>query len=135
MGLLLKIVVHPANEQDRASAPDFLLGAKQRHPQLSLIYADQGYTGRSLRDWTQQRLGCSLQIVSRPRRWVRCPAEEEPPGMPSMSILPRRWVVERTFAWICRNRRLAKDYEGLPQTGEALVYAAMSRLMLKRLAV
>jgi putative transposase len=58
----------------------------------------------------------------------------EPPPMPAFTVLPRRWVVERTIAWIGRYRRLSKDYEYLPESSEAMIYLAMSRLMLRRLA-
>ena len=64
--------------------------------------------------------------------WV--PEGQEPPPWPGFTVLPRRWVVERTFSWIDQNRRLSKDYEKLPATSEAFVYVAMSRLMVKRLA-
>jgi len=65
--------------------------------------------------------------------WVR--VRQQPPVIPSgFHVLPRRWVVERTFAWLSRNRRLAKDYERLPETGETFIYMAMSRILIKRLA-
>ena len=80
-------------------------------------------------------LGWSAQIVKRPRRWVRVPKDQEPPSYPKgFIVLPRRWVVERTFSWIGQNRRMSKDYERLTETGEAFVYVAMSRLMARRLA-
>ena len=74
-------------------------------------------------------------MVKRPRRWVRVPADQSAPEMPGgFAVLPQRWIVERTFAWLVRNRRLAKDWEGLPATTETWIYLAMSRLMTKRLA-
>lgn len=133
MGLLLRVVVHPADIQDRAGAKLLLDGIKQRFPRLSLIRADQGYSGPSLKGWLLEHYGCNLQIIQRPRRWGRYPADVEPPEMPAFQILPHRWIVERTFAWEGRNRRLAKDYEGLPNSEEAFVYLAMVRLMLRRL--
>jgi Transposase and inactivated derivatives len=129
---LLKEVVHPADIQDRVGAQSHIEAGKTRFPRLSLIYADQGYTGPALRKQAQE-LGFNLHIVTRPRRWGRFPADVEPPEMPAFTTLPRRWVIERTFTWLGRNRRLSKDYEGLSQKGEALDYAAMSRLMLRRL--
>ncbi len=66
---------------------------------------------------------------------MRVPEGVEPPPYPEgFIVLPRRWVVERTLAWICRNRRMSRDYEFLPETTEALIYVCMMRLMLKRLA-
>ena len=80
-------------------------------------------------------LGFSAEIIKRPRRWVRVPEGQEPPPYPKgFIVLPRRWVVERTFAWICHNRRMSKDYERLCATGEAFIYAAMMRLMARQLA-
>ena len=85
--------------------------------------------------WIEQDLGLSVTVVRKPRRWVRWPADQEPPPMPTgFQVLPRRWVVERTFAWLGRYRRLSKDYEALPATEEAWIYLAMSSLMLARLA-
>jgi transposase len=79
--------------------------------------------------------GLSLHVVPRPRRWVRAPADQEPPPMSTgFQVLPRRWVVERTFAWLGHWRRLSKDDEELPATEEAWIYLAMSMLMLARLA-
>lgn len=86
-------------------------------------------------DWMKERLGWALEIVKPPRRWVRVPPGEEPPPYPrGFIVLPRRWVVERTFAWILRNRRMSRDYEFLAETTEALIYVAMVRLMVRRLA-
>lgn len=62
------------------------------------------------------------------------PADQEPPPRPAFTVLARRWVVERTFAWLGQNRRMSKDYERLPESPEAFVYVAMTRLMARRLA-
>ena len=72
--------------------------------------------------------------MQRPRRWGRYPEGVEPPPVPAFTVLKRRWVVERTLAWLGLNRRLSKDYEAVPATTEAWIYVAMSRLMLRRLA-
>lgn len=132
----LKVVVHPANVQDRDGARLVLAGLQRRFPRLRHLWADQAYTGPIL-DWIQQQVGWTVEVVERsPRRGfvvttdgqfqrVRLPAVFEP--------LPRRWVVERTLAWTSRYRRLSKDYERLPATSEALVYLTGIRLLLARL--
>jgi len=75
-----------------------------------------------------------VEIVKQPRRWFRVPEGEEVPFVPAFVVWPRRWVVERTFAWVGRYRRMSKDYEYLTASSESFIYAAMLRLMLKRLA-
>jgi transposase len=76
-----------------------------------------------------------LEIVQRKPRWVWVPNDVKPDPIPAgFEVIRRRWVVERTFAWICGNRWGSRDYEFLPETGEALIYVMMIRLMLKRLA-
>ena len=88
----------------------------------------------------QGDLGWDLEVVQHwwtGLRWVWVPEGHEPPALDipaGFQVLPRRWVVERTLAWLCRNRRLSKDYEALPETDEALIYLGMIRLMLRRLA-
>jgi len=135
LGLLLKIVVHPANIADRDGGKLVLHELKSHFPRLSHVWVDAGYQG-DFTAWVQQHLGWTVQIVKRPSRWIRCPADQDPPPIPSgFQVLPRRWVVERTFAWLGRNRRLSRDYEGLPQTSECWAYLAMTRLMARRLAL
>jgi len=131
---VLKAVVHPANVSDRDGAGLVLAAITTRFPRLTHLWVDAGYTGAAVRRVTQDE-GLSLQVVHRPRRWFRVPADQDPPPMPTgFQVLPRRWVVERTFAWLGRSRRLSKDYEELPATEEAWIYLAMSMLMLARLA-
>jgi putative transposase len=137
LGLLLQVIVHPAHLQDREGARLVLAGLTRPFPRLHHLWADQAYTGE-LRDWIQTSLGWTVEIVERsPRRGfivnadglltrVKLPATFEP--------LPRRWVVERTMAWIARNRRMSKDYEYQLATSEAWVYLSMVRVMLRRLA-
>jgi putative transposase len=120
MGLLVAVVVHAANLQDRDGAKLVLQRLVGRCPRLRLIWADGGYAGQ-LVEWVEALGGWLLAIVKRP-----------PEG--GFVVLPRRWVVERTFAWLGRYRRLSKDYEALPETSEAFIYIAMIRLMLRRLA-
>jgi putative transposase len=120
LGLLLCVIVHKARVQDRDGARTVFQIIKGRFPRLKLIWADGGYAGQ-LVDWVKQQIQCVLEIVKRPDDAV------------GFQVLPQRWIVERTLAWISRCRRLSKDYEALTQTSEALVYAAMIHLMLKRL--
>ena len=119
-GLLLAVVVHAANIQDRDGARLVLAKLLGRFPRLQLIWADAAYVGR-LVAWAWATGGWLLSVVRRS------------PDSHRFEVLPRRWVVERTLAWLSRCRRLSKDYEELPETGEAWVHIAMLHLMLKRL--
>jgi putative transposase len=134
MGLLMKARVHPADVQDRDGIYPLLEGIKKQFPRLTLIWADQAYNGEPLKHWIVHQ-GYRLQVVNRPRKWARVPEGQPLPEVKGFVVLPRRWVVERTFAWLGRNRRLARDYEGQCQTEEALLYLAMIPLMLKRLTL
>jgi transposase len=133
LGLVLKAKVHSADILDRDGARQLLEPVGQAVTRLSHVWADMGYRGEII-EWIKQQLGWTVEVVKRPSKWGRYPVEVEPPPMPRFTVLPRRWVVERTFAWIGRYRRMSKDYEYLTETGEAFIYAAMIRLMLKRLA-
>jgi putative transposase len=133
-GLVIKGVVHEASIADRDGAKLLLEKVGERLPRMEKVWADRGYNGK-IGEWIKERLGWALEIVKPPRRWVRVPANEEPPAYPAgFIVLPRRWVIERTIAWIMRNRRMSRDYEFLSETTEALIYVAMIRLMLRRLA-
>lgn len=118
MGLLLLVVVHAANIQDHAGAQVVLNRVRHQLPRLRLIWADSIYT--HIVDWVKAQCHWVLEIVKRPA------------DVKGFQVLPRRWVVERTFGWLGRNRRLSKDYESLPETSESFIYAAMVRLMLRR---
>jgi putative transposase len=120
MGLLLMVVVIAANVQDRDGAKQVLGRVKQRFSRLRLIWADGAYRGKLI-DWVKRVCGWTLEIVKRDQ------------GVKGFQVLPRRWVVERTFGWLGRYRRLSKDYEALTETSEALIYATMVRLMVRRL--
>ncbi len=120
LGLLLVVVVHAANIQESDGAKLVLAKALGRFPRLRLIWADQGYKGHFVA-WAHGVREWAVEIVARPA------------GTKGFRVLPRRWVVERTFAWLGRYRRLSKDYEVLPATTEAMIYIAMTRLMLRRL--
>lgn len=127
--------MHAANLSDRDGARQVLASVPEYCPTLQQIWVDAGYTG-GLVDWAKQTLGLTLTVVKRPSRWVRLPADQEPPPLPArMPVLPRRWVVERTLAWLGRWRRLSKDYEQLPATEVAWIQVAMIQLMTRRLAV
>ena len=139
-GLLLKVVVHPADIQDREGAKQVLMAMQTEFPTITHVWADMGDTG-ALQDWMQETFGGKLTTVKRPTRprgvWA-FPDQviDWATILPSKGfhLLPRRWVVERTFAWLGRNRRLSQDYERLATTEEAWMYLAGIRLLLRRLA-
>jgi putative transposase len=122
LGFLIACVVHPANLQDEDGAESVLDKVKARFPRLQLIWADSRYGCKLLPlcVWIVYRF--VLEIVKRPA------------GAVGFVLLHRRWVVERTFAWLGRNRRLSKDYERSPEVSATLVYLAMTKLMLNRLS-
>ena len=115
-------------------APWLLAAAYETCERLRHVWADMAYRGQRLRTWVEQACGWTLEIVERPRRWGWYPIGVEPPPLPAFTVLPRRWVVERTIAWIGRYPRLSQEYEDLPESLEAMMYLAMSRLMRRRLA-
>jgi putative transposase len=124
--------------------------ADETFPRLRHLWLDGGYRGEDKgKDWVEKTLGWSVDLVERARKpapkevlmaWAREWAKEGvaldwekllPPK--GFQVLPRRWVVERTFSWIDKNRRMSKDYERLPESSEAFIYVAMSSLMVRRL--
>jgi len=119
---------------DRDGARLVLAAAKVVSERLELIWADMGYRGQGLKEWIEKECKWQLDIVKRPSKWGRYPVDVEPEPMPAFTVLRHRWVVERTFAWIGRYRRMSKDYEYLIESSEAMIYLVMIRLMLKRLA-
>jgi transposase len=137
LGLVCKAHVTPANTSDRDGAMGLLRSLDwRRFPRVRHGWVDQGYRGEFL-DQVKQRFGVTLEVVARGdggrrARWV--PPGVEPPAVPAFAVVPRRWVVERTFGWLGRHRRLSKDYEFLPATSEALIYLAASQLLVRRLA-
>ena len=133
LGLLLKAHVHAANITDRDGAQLLLERLADAFPRLQHIWADMGYRGHAV-EWVKEHLGWTVEIVKRPSKWGRYPADVEPEPMPAWTTLPRRWVVERTFAWLGRYRRMSKDYEYLTESSESFIYAAMVRLMLRRMS-
>jgi transposase len=150
-GLVLKAKVHSAKVMDYEGIKVLLDRAKVLFPRLSHLWLDGGYSGEDKGgDWVEKTLGWTAEIVKRPPKpapeevlmaWAQQWAKEGtrvdwqkflPPR--GFIVLPRRWVVERTFAWISQNRRMSKDYERLAATSEAFIYVAMTRLMVRRLA-
>ncbi len=124
LGLVLAVLVHPADIQDRDGARGLLERVKDAFPRLQLIWADGAYSGVLL-DWVAKLRDLNplrLEIIKRKK------------GIKGFQLLPHRWKVERTFAWLGRHRRMSKDYEKLSQTGEALIHVIMIGLMLRRRA-
>jgi len=122
LGLLLFIIIHAADVQDRDGAPDVLKAARYHFPWLRHVFADGGYAGGKLKRALEGSGGWTIEII---RRNATAKGFE---------LLPRRWVVERTFAWLGRCRRLAKDWETTIESATAWAYLASIRLMTRRLA-
>jgi putative transposase len=122
LGLVIAVVVHGASWQDYDGACFVLKRLQQICPRLQVLFADSAYGRNQLPLWVQSTFGWVLQTVLRPA------------GVKGFVVLPKRWVVERTFAWLARHRRHSKDYERTTSSSEALIYAAMISLMSKRLA-
>jgi putative transposase len=147
LGLVLKTVVHSAAIQDRAGVPLLLEGVREVFPRMEHVWVDQGYTGTGKR-WIEEQLGWSVEVVQHPSTRERGFRVYVDPSSPTgyrfelvnrrgqrgfQGVLPRRWAVERTFAWLLHSRRMARDYERLASTDQALIYATMTRLMARRL--
>lgn len=118
LGLVLCCVVHAANVQDRDGAKLVLAHATFFFTRLRIVRADAGYAGR-LVEWVLFACDWTLEIIRR--------------TSPGFVLLPKRWVVERTFAWLGKYRRLSKDYEVHTESSESYIYIAMIHLMLRRL--
>jgi putative transposase len=148
-GLVLKARVHSAKVPDADGIRLLLNPVRDGLWRLSHLWVDAGYQGRGRR-WAEEVLGVSVEVVRNPQKpvpeevakaWAREWAKEGkevdwqsllPPR--GFKVLPSRWVVERTFSWLGQNRRMSKDCERLPESSEAFIYVAMSRLMVRRLA-
>jgi putative transposase len=152
-GLVLMVKVHRASVTDRDGIKLLLEPARTGLlKRLSHLWLDAGYTGQDRgAGWVERALGWTAEIVRHPPKpapeevmsaWVRefskegvsIDAKKFVPEKGPRPFLPKRWIVERTFSWLGQNRRMSKDYERLPESGEAFIYAAMSRLMARRLA-
>ena len=121
LGLLLSVYVTPADFHDTRGARCLLAGLAPLFPHLTKIWADTAYRGPELAAWYKTEGDWDLEVVERPA------------GQRGFSVQPRRWVVERSFSWISRNRCLSKDYERKVQTSETLIQVGMIRLLLARL--
>jgi putative transposase len=119
LGLILVVVVHAADIQDRDGGRLVMEKLGDRFRRLKRIWVDVGYAGVFV-EWTRRTFGRMVEVVKRSQfhRFV---------------VLPRRWVVERTFGWLGKYRRLSKDYETLPSSSETMIYLAMINLMIHRL--
>jgi transposase len=122
MGLLLAVIITAANVTDRNGAEAIFDKIHGEFPLLKVVYADQAYSGAEYTSNLRKTYHRQLKIVKRDK------------GSQGFQVLPRRWVVERTFGWFNHFRRLSKDYERQPETSENFIYVAMISLMLRRLA-
>jgi transposase len=125
LGLLLMVIVTTASVSDQRGSKVLFWKTKRRGTsvgRLVRIWADNGYKGQDFRQWVMNRFCWVLEVIKR---------SDELSGF---VVLPKRWIVERTFGWLNWNRRLSKNYEILTTTGEAFCYVAMIRIMLRRLA-
>jgi len=120
LGLILALVVHPANIQDRDGGKLLIEQLGRCFRRLEVIFADGGYAGRFV-DWAAGWYGRFVEIVART-------------SANTFEVLPKRWIVERTFSWLGKYRRLSKDYETLTECSEAMIYIAMINLMVHRLS-
>jgi transposase len=120
-GLLLEVLATPASVQDHDAARPLLFNLHRARRRVRRAWADSVYTGK-LQPWAATYLKLTVEIVKRPQ------------GVHTFEVVPRRWVVERTLAWITSYRRCARDYERLPAHHEAAVYWAMISIMARRLA-
>lgn len=120
LGLVLTVFVHSAAIQDRDGARLLVEQLKCRQPRLRVVFADGGYAGQLI-EWLANVTGWTLSIVRRT-------------ATEGFQVLPKRWIVERTFAWLSHCRRHSRDYEELPESSEAMIYISMIRLMTRRAA-
>ena len=120
MGSLLAVLVNPANTSDVAGGIELMERVKGMLVRLGIVYADGAYDYDSMADACRNVNGARLMVVKRTE--------------PGFKVLPKRWIVERTLAWLSRNRRLSKDYEQLTEVSESFVKLGMIRLMLARVA-
>jgi len=121
MGCLLVVWVHAANMFDGKAARQVITNLFLLLQTVKIMWADGGYSVAELFNWVSSQFECQLEIVKKKK------------GVKGFHVLPRRWVVERTFAWLGRSRRLNRDYERKPTPSEAQVYLASGRLLLRQI--
>lgn len=121
LGLIIALVVHAGSIQDRTGAKAVFIRLLKNFPFLGLIWADGGYRGK-LVDWVGNFCGWTLEIVKRSD------------DLKGFKILPKRWIVERTFSWFNFSRRLSKDYQHNHRSSETMIYIAIIQIMTKRIA-
>lgn len=136
-GVVLAVCVSPANVSDRDGVMVLLARCAGKFPRLRHVWADQGYRGRDFLAWVQEETGITIQVVQRKdggfrSTWAK--ADAPPHEVPIFAVVPRRWVIERSFAWLGRYRRLSKDYEYLATSQENAIYLATIMLLLHRAA-
>jgi putative transposase len=120
LGLPISVYVSPADRHDTQGARRLLAGLKYFVPRLKKIWADAAYRGQELTDRCKAQGDWDLAVV------------ERTPGVRGFAVLPKRWIVERTFGWLSANRRMSKDYERKVQTSETLIKVVMIRLLIAR---
>jgi putative transposase len=120
LGMIHGLVVHPANIQERDGAKILLEHLKEKLFKLEKVLADGGYSGEKMINWVKEKCNWIFEIKKRPQKH-------------SFEVIPKRWIVERTFGWFNSYRRLSKDYEFAEDTSENMIYISMTQLMLKRL--
>jgi putative transposase len=123
LGFLLKAKIFPGNWSEKDAAMVGLEGLEKVFPRMELLWADQGFNGWEFTAWLKGTVKWTLELTSGISR----------PGKEDFKIAPKRWVVERTIAWLLSNRRLARSFERLVESEEAFMYSCMTRLMLRRL--
>ena len=121
MGCVIVVWVHAANIFDGKAARWIIEYLFSLLHTIKIIWADSAYSGAELFDWVVSQFNCVLEVVRKEK------------GIQGFHVLPRRWVVERTFAWLIRSRRLNKDYERKPSSSKAQVYLASCRLLLRQI--
>lgn len=120
LGLVIGVIVSEGNAPERVGAAMVLAEAGEKVEKLELLWVDQGYTGENFSRVVEQICGAKVEVIKRNQK--------------EFEILPKRWIVERTFGWLNWYRRLSKDYELCPSMSEAMIHGSMIRLMLRRLA-
>ena len=135
-GFVLGCYVGAANENDRYGVVKAINNMKCKYNQVSKMWADMGYQGKDLKADIFNDHDINVEVINRPSRrfWVHrdTPIELLPKVEEGFKVQPKRWVVERTFAWLGRNRRLSKEYEFDTSSSENFIYMAMNRLILRR---